>query len=112
MTAPPELRVGHILLEPGNPREEEPPRMWVVVGYEGHGQQTVKLRSAGFGEAANRKAQAKRVPPGWLFVHSELLAGLLTRHAATLDAGSEIDCPVCAVFGGPGTVEAIEKAGH
>lgn len=113
MTAhPTELRVGHILLEPGNPAREEPPRMWVVVGYEGRSQETVKLRSAGFGEAANMKCQAKRIPPGWEFVHSELLAGLLTRHAATLNEGSEIGCPVCAVFGGPGTVEAIQKAGH
>lgn len=111
-TVPNELRIGHILLEPGNPREQEPPRIWVVVGYEGHGQKTCKLRSAAFGEALTLKCQADRIPPGWLFVHSELLAGLLARHAVTLDAGSEIDCPTCAVFGGPGTVETIAKAGH
>lgn len=106
--APREIRLGHILLEPDNPREGAPPRIWVAVGYEGRGSRTVKLRSAAFGEAEFRKVQADRIPPGWLFVHSELLAGLLTRHAATPMA----DCPVCAVFGGPGTAELIQGAGH
>ena len=115
MGAPPELRVGHILLEPGDPAEERPPRIWVAVGYEGKDVQTVKLRTAGFGEAETRKVQARRIPPGWLFVHSELLAGLLSRHAATFGPDGtpfDPDCQVCAVFGGPGTAETIQRAGH
>lgn len=113
-TEPPELRIGHMLLDPGNPREEEPPRMWVVFGYEGRGLETVKVKASGFGEEETRKLSARRIPPGWLFVHGELLAGLLSRHAASIEESKTMvnGCAVCAVFGGPGTVETIQKAGH
>lgn len=108
---PPELRRGHLLLDPGDPSQEDPPKMWAVIEVSLRGK-TVKVKSAGFGESETRTLQADRIPHHWLFVHSELLAGLLSRHAATLDVGSDFDCAVCAVFGGPGTAESIQKAGH
>jgi hypothetical protein len=111
MTAPDELRLGHLLLDPGG--EDDPPKVWAVTAYHGK-EGTVIVRSSGFGEAQQRKIHGQRLPPGWKFIHSELLAGLLGRHllAATADAGSDLGCAVCAVFGGPGTVETIQEAGH